>query len=92
MATHSRREVHTRRVEFVVPAQPPYGAAWVEVMKAIHAAIAELREAGRLGPDEEPSDDTLWVRPSDEHVLVVYEDPQTYVGMPPPWITDGGGS
>jgi hypothetical protein len=48
MATYSYREVTTRRGEYVVPAEEPYGACWVEVMKAIHAAHRTLVDLGRI--------------------------------------------
>jgi hypothetical protein len=73
MATYWRREVHTTRVEFLVPAEPPYGAAWVEVQKAISAAIQELISRGLLAEDGTPSDDQIWVRPGDDDVAVVIE-------------------
>lgn len=73
MATFSRREVTTRRVEFLVPAVPPYGASWVEVMKAIHAATAELVALGLLAEHAEPAGDQIWIRPGDEDVAVVFE-------------------
>jgi hypothetical protein len=73
MATYSRREVHTTRVEFLVPAPWPTGACWTEVQKAIWSATKELREAGRLGEDETPPDDWIWVTPGDSEVIVSYE-------------------
>lgn len=73
MATYSRREVHTTRVEFLVPAAEPYGACWVEVYKAVSAAIAEMRASGRLGPGQEPSDDAIQIRPGDDEVIVSYD-------------------
>lgn len=73
MAGYSRREVYTTRVEFLVPAPWPEGACWVEVQKAISAAIQELRDTGRLGPDATPSDDAIRIRPGDEDVAVFYE-------------------
>lgn len=73
MATYGRSELHITRVEFHVPAEAPWGATWVEVMKAIHAAIAELREMGELREDEEPSDDTISIAPADDELVVSYE-------------------
>lgn len=77
MSFYSRQERHTKRVEFVVPAPPPWGAAWVEVMKAIRAATTELVVAGRVKAGEDPSDDTLWIRSWDDAVIVSYEDTRT---------------
>ncbi len=73
VATYSRREVTIRRVEFDVPSDSPWGACWPEVCKAAAAAIAELRAAGRLGPDEAPADDLIRVFPRDDSVVVAYE-------------------
>lgn len=70
MATYSRREVVTRRVEFVVPAQPPYGACWTEVAKAMSAARAELIEAGLLNKLAEAKDDQIKVYPADDEIVV----------------------
>jgi hypothetical protein len=84
MATYSRREVHTTRVEFLVPAAWPEGACWVEVQKAISAAIQELQANGLLGQDETPSDNQIRIRPGDEDVVVYFETSQA--------LTDRGGS
>lgn len=73
MATYSRREIHTTRVEFPVPAGKPYGACWVEIYKAVSAAIQEMRYAGELAADEEPSDEAIRIRPDDDEVIVSYE-------------------
>ena len=73
LATYGRRELHTTRVEFHVPAPAPWGAAWVEVYKAVSAAIAEMREAGLLGVNQEPSDDRIAIAPGEESVIVSYE-------------------
>lgn len=75
MATWSRRETTVRRVEFVVPALPPWGAVWAEVMKAGDAALTEMHEAGLL--PNGPVDDTLRIRPGDDEVIVSYEDTRT---------------
>lgn len=73
MATYSRRKLHITRVEFHVPAEAPWGATWVEVMKAVHAATAELREAGVIGETAEPADDQIAIAPHDDTVVVSYE-------------------
>lgn len=73
MATYSRREVHTTRVEFMVPAPWPTGACWSEVAKAIAAALQELRAAGRVGAEETAPDDLLRISPGDSEVIVSYE-------------------
>jgi hypothetical protein len=73
MATWSRSEEVTRIVKWVVPAPEPWGACWSEVMQAINQATRELREAGRLGESEEPSDTLIRVKAGDEEVIVFYE-------------------
>lgn len=75
MATYWRTEVTTTRVEFEVPTNEPWGACWVEVYKAVSAAIEELREAGRVAQDAEPSDDAIRIRSADDAVIVFYERP-----------------
>lgn len=71
MATYSRRELHITRVEFTVPAEPPWGATWVEVAKAITAATNEIRAADGLEPDEVLADDRISVAPYNEDEIVV---------------------
>lgn len=73
MATWSRRERVTRTVEWTVPAAEPWGACWSEVVQAINQATRELREAGRLGESEEPSDSLIRVKVGDEEVIVFFE-------------------
>jgi hypothetical protein len=73
VSTIYRRERHITYVEQVVPVDLAWGACWVEVMKAVSAAIAELRAEGRIGPTEEPSADTLRMKVEDEAIVVYYE-------------------
>lgn len=73
MATWSRRERVTRRIEFPVPADEPWGACWNQVFGAVNAAIAELRASGRLGEMEEPSDDAIRVLAGDDEIVIYYE-------------------
>ena len=77
MATWSRRERVTRVVEWVVPAERPYGAPWNQVVQAINQAMGELRAAGRLGEFEEPSDDLIRVLVGDDEVIVFYESKES---------------
>lgn len=73
MATYVRHEVVTRRIEYRVPAPAPWGATFVEVIKAIRQAEHDLRAAQR-----EVGDDTISIVPGDEIVIVSYEiDNQT---------------
>jgi len=73
VSTSFRRERVTRRIEHVVPASRPWGACWNEVSLAIHAATMELREAGIIGPGEEPADDLIRVLPGGDEIVVFYE-------------------
>jgi hypothetical protein len=73
VSTVWRRERKTVYVEHVVPAADPWHANWVEVMKAISACTAELREAGLLGETQEPSDERIRMRVEDEAIVVYYE-------------------
>lgn len=73
MPTYGRRERTTTRIEFVVPADPAYGASWIEVIGAVHAAQAEMRGTGLLRVDEEAAYDAIWVLPGDDAVIVYYE-------------------
>jgi hypothetical protein len=73
MATYERREVHTVTVEFRVPAQRPYGACWPEVLKAVDAAIRDLRDAGVIAEDAVPPDDQIRIHARDEEIVVTYE-------------------
>lgn len=73
MPTYERKHLDVQRVEFHVPAPAPWGAPYVEVMKAVHAAVTELREAGTVGEFAEPADDALAIAPHDDHIVVSYE-------------------
>lgn len=73
MATYDRRRLEITRIEFHVPAPAPWGAAWTEVMKAIHAAVAELHESGELPEAAEPADNVIAIAPGDDEVIVSYE-------------------
>lgn len=73
MSTVYRRERKTTFVEQVVPAPEPWHANHVEVAKAVAACVAEMRETGLLGPDQNPSDDRIRMRVEDEAIVVYYE-------------------
>lgn len=73
MATYFRRERTTKRVEFVVPTPPPWGADWTQVMRAIHAAHTELAAADRIKPGTDAPDDLIRISPGDEDVVVSFE-------------------
>lgn len=73
MATWERKEITSRRVEFHVPTNPPFGADWVQVQQAIYAAISEMRNDGLLGVVEEPSDERIRLHGTDEAIVVTYE-------------------
>lgn len=67
MATWSRRERVTRTVEWVVPADRPWGACWNQVVQAINQAEGELREF------EEAPDTLIRVLAGDDEIIVYYE-------------------
>lgn len=71
MATYSREVVHKTEIVYKVPAEEPYGAAWVEVMKAIRAAHAELWKFGVVPEGKDAADDRIWVRCRDDEIHVV---------------------
>jgi hypothetical protein len=73
MATWSRREHVTRRTEWAVPAAPPFGACWSEVVQAIGRAERELRDAGRIPEGREPDDTQIRVLPGDDEIVIYYE-------------------
>lgn len=73
MATYERREVTTHVVEFIVPAEHPYGACWVEVYKAVSAAHHELVAAGRIKQGSDAPDDMIRILPGNADVVVQYE-------------------
>lgn len=66
MASYTRRERVTRTVEFAIPVHWERGASWAEIQKAIDAAAQEL--GGMTGL----SDDSIWVRPGDDEIIVCY--------------------
>jgi hypothetical protein len=73
MSDEPQRKVFTTtRVEFWVPTGRD-GAYWTDLMKAIHLATRELRDAGRVAPDREPATDLITIHLHDEHVIVRYE-------------------
>lgn len=78
MATYSRREIHTIRVEYPVPSGA-YGACWVEVSKAVEAATQELVSLGLLEDGRQPADDAIKIRPGDEDVIVYFDLDSDYV-------------
>lgn len=73
MSTIHRQERTVRFVEQVVPVDPAWGACWVEVYKAVAALISEMRETGRLGEKQEPSDDAIRFRITDDEIVAYYE-------------------
>jgi len=68
-----RQERTVRYVEQVVPVHPVWGACWGEVYKAVAALTAEMRSTGRLGETQEPSDDAIRFRITDEEIVAYYE-------------------
>lgn len=70
MPDYFRREVTTRRVEYVVPMNHPDGICWAEIMKAIRACHTELWDQGRVPHGQDASDDTITLVPGDEDIVV----------------------
>jgi hypothetical protein len=83
MAEYSRREVVTRRVEYVMPR--PVNAA--QFSEAFAAASQEWR---RLYPGREPADNSLWIDAGDGKIILSFVAPPaaTTDGRPP----DPGGA
>lgn len=73
MDTYERQVVQTTRVEFHVPAPPPWAATWTEVIKATRAAHAELWEAGDVPHGQDAADDQIRIEPRDDVIVVSYE-------------------
>jgi hypothetical protein len=73
MVSYERREVTTRVVEFIVPAEHPYGACWVELYKAVSAAHQELVAAGRIKEGADAPDDMIRLLPGDADIVVQYQ-------------------
>ncbi|ANZ35295.1 hypothetical protein BBK82_03570 [Lentzea guizhouensis] len=73
MSTIHRQERTVHFVEQVVPVDPAWGACWVEVYKAVSALVAEMRATGRLGETQEPADDAIRFRITDDEIVAYYE-------------------
>lgn len=73
MATYERRVLTVERVEFHVPAEPPWGADWTQVWRAVAEIHAELREAGELQEGQDAADDRIAMEPRDNVIVVSYE-------------------
>lgn len=72
MADNYRREVVSRRIEFVVPMKHESGINWTEIMKAIQAAHSELYDALKIPRGQEAADDQITLVPGDEDIVVRY--------------------
>lgn len=81
MATWFRREVTTRRVEWVVPARAPFGADWAQVLQAFNQAERELRAAGWIPEGQEPSDDLIRFDAGDEEIVIYYEAAKSFAAL-----------
>lgn len=79
MATFTARTVTVTRHEWVVPAEEPWGACWVEVFRAFHCADREYRklhgmpynaaEGVRLA---DLSDDAIRMHVGDEEIVMSF--------------------
>lgn len=72
MATWSSRIVTSIRREWAVPAAEPWGAAYIEVYKAVAAAELGYREAHGLDKDAVLPDDALRMTPRDEEIVISF--------------------
>jgi hypothetical protein len=70
MADYFRREVTTKRVEYVVPMKHSDGINWVEVQKAIQGCIKEMESLGLIKQDTKVADDQITMIPGDEDIVV----------------------
>jgi hypothetical protein len=72
MATYSSRTVTSIRREWTVPAAEPWGAAYIEVYKAVAAAELGYREAHGLDKSAVLSDDALRMTTRDEEIVISF--------------------
>jgi hypothetical protein len=70
MATFTSRTVRSTRREWIIPAPQPWGAAYIEVYKAVAAAEAAYREAHRLDEEAVLADDALRFHVGDDEVII----------------------
>ena len=72
MADFSQRVVKTERVEFRVPTRGLW-VPYVELDKAYHACLTEVRERGLVPSGRPVNDDLIRVVGDDEYITVFYE-------------------
>jgi hypothetical protein len=72
MATYTWGETVVRRRHWEVPCAQPWGAAYVEVLKAIAAAEASYREHFCFRDDVPLHDDALRITVTDDEVVITY--------------------
>lgn len=77
MATYTTREVVTRRREWIVPADQPWGAAAAEIAKAWTVAQQSYREAHGLPKDVSLADNALTFHPGDDEIVIAYTVEET---------------
>lgn len=59
----------TKTVEYTVPANPPWGAAWNQVQQALSLAVAEWEAAH----EHEIYDDSVRVHVRDDEIVISFE-------------------
>jgi len=70
MPTWNRSEKTTTTIIYTVPAPWPHGGNWAEVASALEAAQSEaMREHG----GNPLSDDTIWVIPEDDKIVIRFQ-------------------
>jgi hypothetical protein len=72
MATYTSREVVSRRREWIVPAEQPWGAPYVELYRALHVAETSYREAHQVPDNVSLPDDALRVTTTEDAVVISY--------------------
>lgn len=74
MATFTTRTVTSRRREWIVPAHPPWGAAWEEIDKAMVAAGHAYRAHHKLPEGGSIPGNALTLHPRDEEIVISFTE------------------
>lgn len=85
MAEIRRRTQNTKRVEWLVPAPSPHGAAWTTVQKALIAARNELVAAQQIPHSDDPADEQIRYRVGDDLIIVSVDIDEPDELSDPPW-------
>lgn len=73
MSDYERRERAVTTVEYVIPADPKWGACWNQVQQAINAAVYEFRGVGPSEPWVDPADNVIRVFANGDEIIVSFE-------------------